>query len=208
MCFSAGASFAAGAGLAIIGGASLKVGRGEEKIIAFIPIAFAIQQVLEGIQWLALGRGCTSFFSGYGFLFFALIFWPIYVPFAVYILDKKKRKILRWFVVLGACLASFFVFLLLTEPLAIFSVNQSISYNFKIPFDYLATLLYMSVIILPLLLSSHHMFRLLALAVAFLGLFATFFFFETFISVWCFFSAIISMLCYFYLKRKTPHMLK
>ena len=208
MCFSAGASFAASAGLAVLGGASLKVARKEERIIAFIPIAFAIQQALEGVQWLALGRGCTSLLSGYGFLFFALMFWPIYVPLAVYILDKKKRKILKWFVVLGVLLASFFLFLLLTESLSIVSVNQSISYNFKIPFDYLATLLYMSVIVLPLLISSHHMFRLLALAVTFLGLFASLFFFQTFISVWCFFSAIISMLCYFYLKRRAPSMLK
>ena len=94
MCFSAGASFVASGGLAIVGVASLKVAKKEERIIALIPLAFALQQAIEGVQWLSLQSGCPSLPLGYGFLFFAFIFWPVYVPLTVYLLDKKKRKIL------------------------------------------------------------------------------------------------------------------
>ncbi len=204
MCFSAGASFVASAGLVVIGGASFKVAKKEERILAFIPIAFAIQQFFEGVQWISLGQGCTSLASGYGFLFFAYIFWPIYVPVAIYVLDKKRRKILKWLVALGVCIALFFLFLFLTEPLFIFSINQSIMYKLEVPFYYIAGILYASVIMLPLMVSSRHMLHTIALAVALAGLIATIFFFETFISVWCFFSAIASTLIYFYLKRKLP----
>ncbi len=202
MCFSASASFAASVGLAAIGGASWKVAKKEEKIIAIMPFAFAIQQAFEGVQWLRVGAGCPSFFFGYGFLFFACIFWPVYFPVAVYAVDKKRRKALLWLILLGISIAAFLLFLLLTEPLVITSIRQSMWYTFYLPIPLLLGVWYVAATLVPLIVSSHREFRIFA-AVGFVtAIIAAVFFSTVFISVWCFFAAIVSALAFFYLNRK------
>ena len=74
MCFSAEASFIASGGLAVAGGASLKVAKKEQRLIALIPLLFAIQQAIEGMQWLYLYRGTSSLKLAYAFLFFGFVF--------------------------------------------------------------------------------------------------------------------------------------
>ena len=88
MCFSASASFAASGGLAVLGGASLAIAKKENKLLALVPLMFAVQQGFEGIQWLYLQANTTSMIVGYGFVFFAFLVWPIYVPTFVFIDDK------------------------------------------------------------------------------------------------------------------------
>ena len=73
MCFSAPASFIASGGLAVLGGVSFVTAKKEDKILAAIPILFAIQQFCEGIQWIYLNSGSSSLIAGYLFLFFAFI---------------------------------------------------------------------------------------------------------------------------------------
>src|SRR4051812_33140095 len=98
MCFSAGVSFVASGTLGAISVASFKVAKKEEKIIAVMPLAFAVQQALEGINWYMFDHGSFSIWASYGFLFFAFIFWPVFIPIAIYILDRKKRHELKYFV--------------------------------------------------------------------------------------------------------------
>lgn len=75
MCFSAGASFSAGAVLAVIGAASLKqVQRPSQIAFASIPMLFSIQQVAEGVLWVTLpdpSAITTQHVATYMFLFFA-----------------------------------------------------------------------------------------------------------------------------------------
>ena len=105
MCFSAPASFIVGGGLVTLGVASFVIAKKEDRILAAIPILFGIQQLVEGFQWLNLNISSFSLPAGYAFLFFALIIWPIYVPVVVYILDKRRRKFLKWFIFLGIAVA-------------------------------------------------------------------------------------------------------
>lgn len=133
MCFSAPASFIASGGLATLGGVSFVIAKKEDKLLAAIPLLFSVQQFCEGIQWLYLNSGSTSLFSGYSFLFFAFILWPVYVPLAVFILDKKERKLLGWFILVGVAVAIYFLIILTTEPLGINKINSCISYTFNFP---------------------------------------------------------------------------
>ena len=91
--------------------ASLVTAKKKDKILAAIPFFFAIQQFVEGFQWLNLDGGGVSMLAAYCFLFFALIMWPIYTPFAVYMLDKKRHKYLALLVVIGVSVAIFFAIL-------------------------------------------------------------------------------------------------
>lgn len=202
MCFSAPASFAASGGIAVLGGASLKVAKKEEKILALMPILFSVQQAFEGIQWLSLKSGSVSMFAGYGFLFFAFLVWPIYVPAAVFLLDKKRKKILRWFVLSGFLLSVFFLIILISKPLSINVINRSIQYSFETPFNLAIRASYLLVVFLPLFLSSNRAFRWFGVAILAAAIISEIFFVSTFASVWCFFAALISSIFFVYLKYK------
>ena len=199
MCFSAPASFIASGGLVVLGGASFAVAEKEDKILAAIPLLFGIQQFFEGIQWLYLKSGSSYLPAGYGFLFFAFIVWPIYVPTFVYILDKKKRKILRWFIALGVAVALYFLVLLLTQPLAIHELRACVSYTFNFPLKNIVNGGYLLAVFVPLFVSSHHLFKWFGVLAALGAIVAWLFFTLTFASVWCFFAALISAVIYWIL---------
>lgn len=202
MCFSASASFIASGALLSLGAVSYVSAKKEDKILAAIPIIFSIQQFFEGIQWVYLNSGSPSLFAGYGFLFFAFILWPVYVPLTVFLLDKKERKILGWLVLAGSLVAIYFATILSTGPLAITKVNSCISYDFAFPYSNIITLAYLSAIVGSLCISSLRIFRYFGIVVGFLGLVAWLFFALTFTSVWCFFAAVVSLMFFFYIKYK------
>ncbi|MEP7005137.1 MAG: DUF6629 family protein, partial [Sphingomonas bacterium] len=53
MCFSATASFTAGAGLLIIGAVTVRRARTAAELpFALVPALFGVQQVIEGALWL------------------------------------------------------------------------------------------------------------------------------------------------------------
>ena len=95
MCFSANASFGSGIILAVISVASLKKVQYPTHIyFAAIPLIFCIQQIIEGLLWLALidpVYASLEKVSTYSFLFFAQVIWPIWIPFAVLSLEVKSK---------------------------------------------------------------------------------------------------------------------
>ena len=202
MCFSASASFIASGGLIVLGGASLKVANRKEKIIAAIPFIFGIQQGFEGFQWLYLDANNYSLFAGYVFLFFAFIVWPIYVPTAVFVLDKKRRKTLKLLMFLGVFVASYFLYYLVTLPVTIRELNACVDYTLNSPFRNFVNILYLLVVFVPLLISSHRIFRFFGIMVLISASVTWLFFVTNFVSVWCFFAAIVSSMFFVYLKSK------
>ncbi|MBI2415948.1 MAG: hypothetical protein HYV33_04815 [Candidatus Kerfeldbacteria bacterium] len=84
MCFSATASFVTSGALAITGSATLaKKPTRQLRWLAVIPLLFALQQTIEGLQWLAPKPSVLSTVLGYAFLLFAFLLWPSYLPLAV-----------------------------------------------------------------------------------------------------------------------------
>lgn len=112
MCFSAEASFIASGALAAASGASLKVAPKDQRLIALVPLLFASQQAIEGVQWLHLHSGTSSPMLSYAYLLFAFVLWPVYVPAALFKVDAARRKFLRWFVLTGAIVSSLYLTLL------------------------------------------------------------------------------------------------
>jgi hypothetical protein len=202
MCFSASASFIASGGLAALGGASLVTAKKEDKILALIPLLFAAQQLFEGIQWLYLAKGSSSLFAGYGFLFFAFVLWPIYVPSAVFALDRKRRALLSAFIFIGAAVAAYFISLVPTHSLSIHRFPSCITYSFDFPFGGIVTALYMVAIFGPLLVSSRRVFRCYGAAIMVLAAISWRFYAVAFTSVWCFFAAVVSSMFFVYLNYR------
>lgn len=203
MCFSAQASFIAGGGLVLLGGATLAIAKKENKMLATFPLLFGIQQISEGIQWLNLNAGTTSHAAGYFFLFFALIVWPLYVPIFVFILDKKR--IIKWFILLGLSVAVYFAYLMLAEPIVISITNSCIRYNFNSPLEDSVFFVYLTAIFGSLFMSSHKAFRWYGAAALIFAAISWIYFTLTFTSVWCFFAAVLSVIFLIYVyKSKLP----
>jgi hypothetical protein len=208
MCFSAPASFIASGGLAMLGGASLVVAKKEDKFLALVPLLFAVQQFFEGIQWLHLNAGSPSPFAAYIFLFFAYIVWPIYVPACVFILDKERRKIMQWFLVLGIIVATYSLLALIMQSLEVQRINACIAYTFQVPFGNFFDIAYLLAVFVPLFISSREVFRWFGVVVAFLAIISWLFFALAFTSVWCFFAAIVSSMFFVYISVKDRYKIK
>src|SRR5436190_13225830 len=105
MCFSAGASFGASAVLSLIGSAAIIKARTiPEGLFAGIPLIFSVQQLAEGMLWLSFKN--TSLEAGqpffvYTFLVFAMMLWPVWIPFTLRLLEKDSTRKKMMNVLLG-----------------------------------------------------------------------------------------------------------
>jgi hypothetical protein len=98
MCFSAAASFAAGAALAPAGIYCLKTAVCKDRRflpLACVPIVFAAQQCTEGLVWHGLTHDDASLVEGasVAYLFFAMAFWPFWIPLAVLCTEQRRGLI-------------------------------------------------------------------------------------------------------------------
>lgn len=209
MCFSASASFIAGAALTVVGAASIsQVRKPQYLAFACMPLMFAIQQIYEGFVWLSLSD--PDFvpwhnFSKYAFLFFAQVVWPFFIPFSFYSIERspERKKILRYFVFAGAAASLIFGFRLFFTDYTAEIDGCHISYEIEssMAIRILAGILYVAAIVIAPFISSWKRSIYLASANV-ISLVVTHFFFEIYlVSVWCFFAAAQSVLVFYILRE-------
>ncbi len=97
MCFSPQASFAAGAALLPAGiyCTQAAIRKDPRSIpLALVPIAFGVQQISEGFVWLGLNQDDPLLLqqSSVIFLFFAIAFWPCWIPLSLMIPETRRRQ--------------------------------------------------------------------------------------------------------------------
>ena len=202
MCFSAEASFGAGAVLTGIGAATIKESKTTRQWpFALIPLLFALQQFAEGTLWLLLPDHRELIWAkiaAYFFLVFAFIVWPSWLPFSLTLLEKiKKRKTILQ-VLTGAALvfSGYIVYSFISYDMRAYVHNGHLRYDIAYPFKYhwLQTLPYLILTIVPLFLSSANRVWVFGAAIA-AAYMVTFNFYAYYlVSVWCFFAAILSIL--------------
>lgn len=208
MCFSATASFSVAAITAGFGIAAVRhVGRRRELPLAIVPFLFAIQQAIEGMLWLRLqsgtGDGTATLLLSVGFLFFALVLWPSYAPFAVLAVepDRKRRQALVVIALAGIVLSLTLLTGVLANPVAAVIRNHSIDYASEVHALSWQQVPYLICTCAPLLLSSRRAIQAFGAVVLIGYLASAYVYAATFISVWCFFAAAGSGLLYFHFKR-------
>ncbi|MDP1692174.1 MAG: hypothetical protein Q8L49_09545 [Burkholderiaceae bacterium] len=201
MCFSATASFAAGAFLLGLGTLTLKSARRPRELaFAAIPLLFAIQQLTEGVVWLSfryeaplLNSVMTHVFS-----FFSHVLWPIYVPIAVLLIEPpgRRRQALLAFVAAGLVVGVYLLYILAAFPVVSRPTGQHIEYVSPHFFAAVSMTLYLLSTSVSLLLSTHRTVKLFG-ALSLLSFGAAYYYYATwFISVWCFFAALLSAVVY------------
>ena len=201
MCFSATASFSAGAVLLGIGALTLKAARRpSEWPFAAIPLLFAVQQLIEGVIWLTF-RADTPLLNTvmtHAYSFFSHVLWPVYLPVAVLMIEPPggRRRGLTSLVLAGSTVGIYLLYVLVAFPVVSRPTGQHVEYDSPHFFAAEVMTLYLvSTTVSPLLSTLRGVKVFGALALLSFG--AAYYFYATwFISVWCFFAALLSTVIY------------
>lgn len=216
MCFSATASFGAGAVLGAVGIISIaKAKTNPQRVFATIPLIFAVQQITEGVLWLSLrNTGLASWqpVLTYIYLIFAMAAWPFWIPLTIRLLEKdaRRKKLLNILVAIGAVVAIVVALVLSIYPVEVMTplclscpassipdVRNHLHYEFAFPpvakgLIGTFTILYIMATIVSPFISSIRKMKWLGIVFLVSYLFAVFFYNGFVISVWCFFAALLS----------------
>ncbi|WP_148863735.1 DUF6629 family protein [Marinobacter fonticola] len=208
MCFSATASFASGATVAIVGVATLaRTRHHNEWLFAAIPFLFAIHQTIEGMVWLGLhDRLGAGSLGGWGFLYmlYAQALLPLLMPLSVWLIEPdmlRRRRILP-FLMLGVGLCAYTLWALINFETAIEVRGHSVAYSNSGTGSRLVAALYIAATCGAVLFSGYR--YIVAFGVLnLLGMITVLIFKQyAFTSIWCAYAAIISVLIYVHFHRR------
>jgi len=170
---------------------------------AALPVYFGLQQLFEGLVWTGGRLGNTASVEAFamGYMFFAWLAWPVWVPFSAYFLEPcKRRHIYLVFSVVGGIIGAmqYFPYFAHENWLIVRFLRHAISYEGTVLFDFVmrreATYaLYLFVVIAPLVSSSNPSARTFGFLI--IGVVVTvFLFFQiAYISAFCFGGALMSV---------------
>jgi hypothetical protein len=173
---------------------------------------FAIQQCAEGIVWIYLRETSPSIIAVGAknlFLFFAFAFWPIWIPFALWLPENTqgRKQAMSVCFGIGSVLVSFFVLRIpdTTATACGYSIQylskwQSTSLGERV--DLIAILFYGIAALLPFLISSLKNMWIVGVLGAIAGITIYCIEYFSFVSIWCFFSAVISLSLFYFLPKK------
>lgn len=222
MCFSAGASFAAAGTLSAISLLSIqRITRKKELLpIPLTPLFLGIQQACEGLVWVTINNGDTTSLihlaSMYSFLFFAGMFWPIWIPGSLYYMEKKykRKQLLCGLIIIGSIVSLFLLYHWILQTTGARVINHHIDYPVAdYPNGTMGTMsdiiahiinaLYGVATITPFFVSSVPYMKILGAMIGISGLITYIFYLIAFPSVWCFFAALCSIVMYVIVGRIT-----
>ena len=201
MCFSPEASFIASAVVTTVGVISYKKATDlPSKRLALIPIFFGLQQFSEGFVWLSLLYEQFAFLkdtSSIGFIIFAWIVWPTYVPYTMRLIEtnERRKKMMSIFLYLGMFVSVMLAYTMIFRDLHAEILDCSIIYDFDVSksvHKYFG-ILYLIVTVIPTLISKVSKVWILGVSniLAFIG--TKVFISDRILSIWCFFAAFTSI---------------
>lgn len=201
MCFSATASFTAGTALIAVGGLTVHKSEGKVELpIAMVPLLFGIQQVTEGVVWISLTRDLPAVrtVATYVYSMFSHVLWPIFVPFAILLIEisRRRRQALGAFLVLGLAVGLYLLYFLVRFPVTAHVHGSRITYDSPHFYIVGVIVLYLLATSVSGLFSTHRCINAFGVLAFILAIVAYLVSVTTFVSVWCFYAAILSFLVY------------
>lgn len=171
---------------------------------AAIPLLFGVQQLIEGFIWLSLRQEpiadatLTLLYS-----LFSHVLWPIYIPFAVRLLETVpwRRNAMAVCQAIGLAVGLYLLYFIVGFPVTARVVEGHIAYESPHFYAIPTMVMYLIGTCAGSIFSSSRIIQVFgALAfVTFLAAYAIHV--ATFFSVWCFFAAILSLIVLIYLKQ-------
>lgn len=199
MCFSPAASFTAAALTGAIGLVALaRTPHPRQLPLAAMPLVFAAQQAIEGALWVSLPAspaGAVATGLALAFLLIAKVFWPVFAPLAVLLVEPGvwRRRLILACLALGAVVAAHELLGIAAGQPGARIVAEHIVYGAGGRATLAIKLAYLAAVSLPLLLSSARTLNLLGAIILAGSVIAYVFYWEAFVSVWCFFAAAASV---------------
>ncbi len=205
MCFSSTASFVAGATLAVAGVATLRMtARKTEIPFATVPLLFGVQQLTEGLIWLSLAEEPVANVSlTFLYSLFSHVLWPIYIPFAVRLLetDPRRRTAMAVLQAVGLAVGLYLLYFIVLFPVTARVLGSHIAYESPHFYAVPTMALYLIATCAPSLISSSRIIQAFG-ALSFITFIAAYaIHVATFFSVWCFFAAILSLIVFLYFRQ-------
>ena len=201
MCFSATASFTAGAALSAVGGLTVHKSQGKIELpLALVPLLFGIQQLTEGVVWISLIHDLPALktVATYVYSMFSHVLWPIFVPFAILLVETSRwrRQALGVFQALGLAVGLYLLYFLVRFPVAAHVHGRSITYDSPHFYIIGVIVIYLLATCVSGLFSTHRCINAFGVLAFILAVVAYQVSVATFVSVWCFYAAILSLLVY------------
>lgn len=198
MCFSATASFTAGALLLGAGVLTVKSARGPRELpLAAIPLLFSIQQLIEGVVWMTFRYEAPllNAVMTHAYSFFSHVLWPFYVPVAVLLIEPAgwRRSTLWGLSAAGAVVAAYLMYMLVVFPVVSRATGQHIEYDSPHFFAAVVMSVYLLSTAISPMVSTHRWVKIFGVLAAVSFAAAYYFYARWFISVWCLFAAILSL---------------
>ncbi len=195
MCFSATASFAAAAGLAVVGGMTLaQRPSARMTMLAATPLLFAAHQAIEGAIWLGVADAGAPQALIKMWVFIAEIFWPTFTPIAVFVLTRgrRRRQGLTALIVTGAIVSFYFLIVLMRSDFVVTVADGNLSYAATEPAGRRLAGLYLLATVAPLLIARERFVMAFGVAVLAGAIVTELQFSHAGPSVWCFFAGLAS----------------
>lgn len=201
MCFSATASFTAGAALTTVGALTVHKSHGKIELpLALVPLLFGIQQLTEGVLWLGLGHDLPTLttVATYIYSMFSHVLWPIFVPFAILLVEttRWRKQALGVFQALGLADGLYLLYFLIRFPVTAHVHGRSITYDSPHFYIIGVIVIYLLATCVSGLFSTHRCINAFGVIAFILAIAAYQVSVTTFVSVWCFYAAILSLLVY------------
>lgn len=201
MCFSATASFTAGGALTAVGALTVHKSRGKVELpLALVPLLFGVQQITEGVLWVSLRHDLPGLeaWATYVYSLFSHVLWPIFIPFAILLVEtsRRRRRAIGAFLALGLGVGLYLLYFLIRYPVTARIHSQSIFYDSPHLFIAGVVGLYLLATCGTGLLSSHWCLRVFGVLAFVLAVVAYQVSIHTWVSVWCFYAAVLSLLIF------------
>ena len=199
MCFSAAASFTAGTALIAVGGVTVHRSRGVAELpLALVPLLFGVQQLSEGLLWLSFSNDLPVLksWATYIFSLFSHVLWPIFVPFAILLVEtsRRRKRAIGVFLVLGLGVGLYLLYFLIRSPVTASVQERSIFYDSPHFYIGIVLVIYLLATCVSGLFSSHRCVNVFGVLAFLLAVAAYQVSLKTFVSVWCFYAAVLSLL--------------
>lgn len=196
--------------LIAIGGASIAGADKPRRFFAAMPLVFAAQQAAEGVVWLTIDAPAHATLhraAVFGFLAFALVVWPTWVPWSLRVAerDAARRKWLTRLTWAGLVVSVGAVVLLAWWKPGAYIEGHSVHYNFGVPTGTVSHVLlvvaYAAPAFVSFFVSSIELSNVFGAALVLSMGAALFIRAEALTSVWCFFAAGLSVLIFVAVRR-------
>ena len=207
MCFSATANFVGSGVLGAVGVVTLtKVKHRRELLFATLPTLFAVHQFMEGFVWLGLDGILSPVVAhnmGAAFMLYAQGLLPFLLPLSVLLFepDRKSRRRMLPFLVLGGTTTLYILWALTAYPLQLYIRGNSIVYINQATNNTAVALLYVIATCGSLFFSKIRMMVVFGAANLAILLVVMEFKRYAFTSLWCAYAAVASVIILVYFWR-------